>query len=746
MIIKRILRQALIPFTFFIALGCGHAEEKGDVKLRKPLPSEEVIAKLPEDGGSQFNRLIFEKSPYLLQHARNPVDWYPWGEEAFALAKKLDKPVFLSIGYTTCHWCHVMEHESFEDPEVGKLMSEKFVCVKVDREERPDIDAVYMTVTQQMTGSGGWPMTVIMTPDKVPYFAGTYFPKESRFGRPGLKALVHGLSDAWKNDREKVGQVADEVTRFLKMASSGAPGEPLVAASLDKAFGQLQQRYDPQYGGFGRDRKFPTAHQLSFLARYGNRSGNEEALLMVENTLSQIRNGGIYDHIGHGVHRYSTDRQWLLPHFEKMLYDQAILAMAALDAYQATGKEQYARLVREIFTYVLRDMTSAKGGFYSAEDADSEGVEGKFYVWKPGEIQEILGKEGGERFNKVFNIREGGNFHDEATGKPTGENIPHLQMPLTIHAVQLKVQEKELRKQLEEDRRALFAQRKKRIHPQKDDKVLTDWNGLMVAAMSRAGVVLQDDKYITAARAAADFCLKHLRRNDGRLLKRYRAGSSGLPAHLEDYAFLTWGLLNFYEATFEVRYLQVAIELNELSIRHFWDEKDGGFFMTADDGEKLLVRHKELYDGAIPSGNSVAAMNFLRLARMTGDTSLEERASKLMQAFSVDVERNPSAYTQLLQALDFATSDSMEIVVSGDLDDPRTQELLKTVHSRYIPNKVVLLRPPSEDSPILGIAPFTKGQRAAPDGTPRVFVCSNFECKRPVSKPKQVLELLVGKE
>ncbi|MAH13045.1 MAG: thioredoxin domain-containing protein [Verrucomicrobia bacterium] len=701
-----------------------------------------MIAKLPPDGGPDFNRLVFEKSPYLLQHAGNPVDWYPWGEEAFAAAKKQDKPVFLSIGYTTCHWCHVMERESFEDMEVGKLLSKHFICVKVDREERPDIDAVYMTVTQQMTGSGGWPMTVIMTPDKRPFFAGTYFPKESRPGRPGLKQLIYGLSGAWKDDREQVFKVAEEVTRFLEQASAGAPGGPLTAALLDKTFSQLQTRYDSVHGGFGRNPKFPTSHQLSFLVRYWKRSGKTEALDMVEHTLRRIRLGGIYDHVGLGVHRYSTDRIWLLPHFEKMLYDQAILAQAALDTYQATGKQEYANLVEELLSYVLRDMTAPTGGFFSAEDADSEGEEGKFYVWKPDEILQILGKVRGERFCQIYNIVKGGNFRDEATGDATGDSIPHLTKSIDSISADYKLTPSDLRNELDEDRNKLFAARKKRIHPQKDDKVLTDWNGLMIATMARAGTVLGDELYIKAARRAADFVLGTLRREDGRLLKRYRDHSAGLPAHLEDYAFLIYGLLNLYEATFEANYLEEAIDLNDLALKHFWDAKDGGFFMTADDGEKLLVRHKEIYDGAIPSGNSIAAMNLLRIARMTGRSELENKALAVMSAFSLDVERNPSAYTQLMQALDFAVGPSIEVVVAGELAKSQTQALVKVLHKDFIPNKVILHRPPGENTSIVKIAPYTENQEPDDDGATLVYICRNYACKKPVSAVNALQEIL----
>ena len=739
----------IVRTFIFLAFGfiCGSrftiAADDGVTHVgRKPIPAPEMIAKLPPDGGPDFNRLVFEKSPYLLQHAGNPVDWYPWGEEAFAAAKKQDKPVFLSIGYTTCHWCHVMERESFEDMEVGKLLSKHFICVKVDREERPDIDAVYMTVTQQMTGSGGWPMTVIMTPDKRPFFAGTYFPKESRPGRPGLKQLIYGLSGAWKDDREQVFKVAEEVTRFLEQASAGAPGDPLTAALLDKTFSQLQTRYDSVHGGFGRNPKFPTSHQLSFLVRYWKRSGKTEALDMVEHTLRRIRLGGIYDHVGLGVHRYSTDRIWLLPHFEKMLYDQAILAQAALDTYQATGKQEYANLVEELLSYVLRDMTASTGGFFSAEDADSEGEEGKFYVWKPDEILQILGKVRGERFCQIYNIVKGGNFRDEATGDATGDSIPHLTKSIDSISADYKLTPSDLRNELDEDRNKLFAARKKRIHPQKDDKVLTDWNGLMIATMARAGTVLGDELYIKAARRAADFVLGTLRREDGRLLKRYRDHSAGLPAHLEDYAFLIYGLLNLYEATFEANYLEEAIDLNDLALKHFWDAKDGGFFMTADDGEKLLVRHKEIYDGAIPSGNSIAAMNLLRIARMTGRSELENKALAVMSAFSLDVERNPSAYTQLMQALDFAVGPSIEVVVAGELAKSQTQALVKVLHKDFIPNKVILHRPPGENTSIVKIAPYTENQEPDDDGATLVYICRNYACKKPVSAVNALQQIL----
>jgi uncharacterized protein YyaL (SSP411 family) len=627
------------------------------------------------------------------------VDWYPWGPEAFEKARKEDKPVFLSIGYSTCHWCHVMEHESFEDPEVAKLMNEVFVSVKVDREERPDLDNIYMAVSQMMTGGGGWPLTVIMTPDKKPFFAGTYFPKESRYGRIGMLDLVPRIKEVWMTKRDEVLQSANQITAALQQISGGAPGEELGEPTLRTAYEQLSQRFDAQYGGFGSAPKFPTPHNLLFLLRSWKRTGNEKALQMVEKTLEGLRRGGIYDHVGFGFHRYSTDQLWLVPHFEKMLYDQSLLAMAYTEAYQATGKAEYAQTAREIFTYVLRDMRAPTGGYYSAEDAQSEGEEGKFYLWTEEEIRQVLPAKEAELVIAVFGVEKGGNFHDEASGKRMGTNILHLKRELREVALGLKIPEGQLSKRLENARGKLFAAREKRIRPHKDDKILTDWNGLMIAALAKGARALDEPHYAEAAEGALKFILETMRNPDGRLLHRYRDGEATLPGYVDDYAFLIWGTLELYETTFEVRHLQTALELNNDLLNHFWDDKAGAFYFTADDAEKLLVRQKDIYDGAIPSGNSVAALNLLRLGRITANPSFEESAVMIGRAFSQGVRQSPAGYTQLMLSVDFGVGPSYEVVIAGKAGAEDTETMVRTLRTHFVPNKVVLFRPGQEESP-----------------------------------------------
>ncbi len=621
------------------------------------------------------NRLIDEQSPYLLQHAHNPVDWFPWGEEAFERARAEDKPIFLSIGYATCHWCHVMEHESFEDPEVAALLNEHFVSIKVDREERPDIDHVYMTVCQMVTGSGGWPLTVVMTPDRQPFYVGTYFPKESVYGRPGMLELVPALATAWRDEREAVLESAQRATNALQDVGQGLSGPDPGKEALEEAYRGLSREFDPLHGGFGGAPKFPTPHQLTFLLRYWKRTGDAHALDMVETTLQAMRRGGVYDHVGFGFHRYSTDARWLVPHFEKMLYDQALLAIAYVETYQATGKAEYARTAREIFEYVLRDMTAPGGGFYSAEDADSEGEEGLFYLWTVAQVREILDEDQAQLFVQTYNLTSQGNFSEEASQRRTGRNIPHLTRPLADLAADRGMTEDQLRRKLDDARGQLFAVREARVHPLKDDKILTDWNGLMIAAFALGAQALDELRYAEAATRAADFALGNLRSADGRLLKRSRGGEAGLPAHLDDHAFMAWGLLELYEATFDVRYLEQAGVITGQMIELFWDEEAGGFYLTADDGEELLVRSKEIYDGALPSGNSVAAMVLLRLARSRGEPSLEARSAAIFRAFSRALNRAGRGHTQLLQALVLATDDSRDtayICRDGSCDVPTT--------------------------------------------------------------------------
>ncbi|MDO8715278.1 MAG: thioredoxin domain-containing protein [Dehalococcoidales bacterium] len=686
------------------------------------------------------NRLAGEKSPYLLQHGDNPVEWFPWGEEAFTKAKKEDKPVFLSIGYSTCHWCHVMAHESFEDIQVAQLLNETFVCIKVDREERPDIDKAYMAVCQMMTGSGGWPLTIIMTPDKQPFFAGTYIPKETRFGRIGLLELVPRIEQVWATRRDEVLSSASQITTALQGAAmppcGEEPGEPL----LHRAYEQLSDRFDEEYGGFGEAPKFPTVSTLLFLLRYWKRTNDKKALDMVEKTLRAMRRGGIFDHIGFGFHRYSTDQRWLVPHFEKMLSDQALLATAYLETFQATGNEEYARTARELFDYVLRDMTASGGGFYSAEDADSEGEEGKFYLWTYGEIKNILAPEEAELFIKAFNIGKNGNFADEA-GK---RNIPHMTSSLEDIAAKLNTSGPELKKRLDAARQKLFAYREKRIHPHKDDKILTDWNSLMIAAMAKGGRVLDEPRYVIAAKQAFDFILNNMVDADGGLLHRYRDGEAAIPAYLDDYAFLIYGALELYETTFEAGYLKQALTLNRQLLEHFRDDQNGGFYFTAAASEEILVRQKEIYDGAIPSGNSIAMLNLLRLGRMTADSSLEEKAAGTGRAFFENVKQIPSAYTQLMVAIDYALGPAYELVVVGDSQANDTREMLQAIHRRFMPNKVVIFVPAEISSPeIRRIAPFTSLQSSL-DGKATAYVCVNYNCRLPTTNIDTMINELEG--
>ncbi len=688
------------------------------------------------------NLLRFEKSPYLLRHADNPVDWHPWGEEAFEKAKTENKPIFLSIGYSTCHWCHVMEHESFEDTVVAGLMNDAFVSIKVDREERPDIDSIYMAICQMMTGSGGWPLNIILTPDKKPFYAATYIPKDGRFGHTGMLELIPRIKEVWEKRHEEVLRSAEQITSALQQASGNSQGTDLDESTLTIAYEQLSQRFDEQYGGFGTAPKFPTPHNLLFLLRYWRRTNNEKALEMVEKTLCSMRNGGIYDHVGFGFHRYSTDTKWLVPHFEKMLYDQAMLAMAYTEAYQATEKGEYKKTAREIFSYILRDMTSPSGGFYSAEDADSEGEEGRFYVWTVDEVRQLIGEKEAEIIIRAFNIENDGNFREQASGEKSGKNILHLKKSLSEIASDLKIPEKDLRIKLDEATRKLFASRERRIRPHKDDKVLTDWNGLMIAAFAKGAQAFDEPRYAEVAMQALTFILNNMRSPDGRLLHRYRDGQALIPAYLDDYAFLIWGILELYEATFDPSYIKTALTINQDLLSHFWDESGGGFYFTADDGEELFTRPKEVYDGATPSGNSVTMLNLLRLGRIISDSSLEERAAKIGSAFSGNIRQMPSAYTQFLVGLDFALGPSHEIVVVGNSRAKDTREMLSALRSKFLPNKILLLRPTEEESPdIIQLASYTRNQSSI-NGKATAYVCTNYSCKAPTTDINKMLELL----
>ncbi len=701
-----------------------------------------IMINKSENKNRQANHLIKEKSPYLLQHAYNPVDWHPWGDAAFDKARADDKPIFLSIGYSTCHWCHVMEKESFENTDVAKLMNETFVCIKVDREERPDIDSAYMAVCQMMTGSGGWPLTIIMMPDKRPFFAGTYIPKESRSSRIGMFDLIGKVKELWQLRRKDVMDSAEKITHALSSASEIQGEEELGETIIKETFERLSQIFDAGHGGFGYAPKFPTPHHLTFLLRYWKRTGDAQALLMVEKTLSAIRLGGIYDHIGFGFHRYSTDSEWFLPHFEKMLYDQALIAMAYIEAYQATGKEEYKKTAQGIFTYVLRDMTDKDGGFYSAEDADSEGEEGRFYQWTTEEIHKTLSKEDAKFIIKVFNLEEEGNFTDEATGIRNGRNILYLKRPLAEMAADFNATEAELKNRIEAARHRLFISRGQRIRPQMDDKILTDWNGLMIAALAKGGRAFNEPEYIEAAKRAAGFILKKMRDANGRLYHRYRDGEVALSGFLDDYAFFIWGLIELYEATFDVSYLKSALEFNNILLNHFWDKNNGGFYLTSDAAEVVLIRKKEIYDGAAPSGNSAAMLNLLRLGRMTGNQELEQKASQISRYFSKTISQAPHGHTFFMSALNLALGPAYEAVIAGSLLRDDTKAMLDALRRQFMPNALILFRPCDEETPeITGIAKFTKDLLCM-DNRATAYVCSNYNCKLPTTDVGEMIRLL----
>ncbi|TGC10736.1 thioredoxin domain-containing protein [Methanolobus halotolerans] len=687
------------------------------------------------------NRLIQEKSPYLLQHAYNPVDWYPWGEEAFMKAETEDKPIFLSIGYSTCHWCHVMEKESFENEEVALLMNEVFVPVKVDREERPDIDSTYMSVCQALTGRGGWPLTIIMTPEKKPFLATTYIPRDSRLGTTGMLELVPMVKKMWAQKRDELVSNAEEIVSAISEASGKSGEDALDRNVLDKCFRQLRDNFDQVNGGFGNAPKFPTPHHLTFLLRYWKRTGDKDALAMVEKTLHAMRRGGIYDHIGFGFHRYSTDARWIVPHFEKMLYDQALIAIACTEAFQATHDKRYREVTREIFSYVTRDMLAPEGGFYSAEDADSEGEEGKFYVWTGAELESVLGDDEAELIKQLFSTSPEGNFRDEATGTSTGTNILYQKKDLREMAAESDRDPDQLSTEYERIREKLFNYREKRIHPAKDDKILTDWNGLMIVALCKASAAFGDKEYAELACRAADFILSEMKSPDGSLYHRYRGGEAAVEAFLEDYAFFIWGLTELYETTFETQYLKHALELNRHLTEHFRDEYNGGFFHTADYSEFLLFRNKEVYDGASPSGNSVCALNLLQLGRVTADADLENMAYEIFNTFAKQVMRVPLGYTQLLCALDFAVGPSREIVIVGETGNKGTEDLASCINQDFLPNKIIVFKPPERGSGIEEIAGYVSDMTMK-DAKATAYICENYNCNLPANNREDIYKQL----
>lgn len=687
------------------------------------------------------NRLIKEKSPYLLQHAYNPVDWYPWGEEAFEKARKENKPVFLSIGYSTCHWCHVMAHESFEDEEVAGLMNEAFVSIKVDREERPDIDNIYMTVCQIILGRGGWPLNIIMTPGKKPFFAGTYIPKNTRFNQIGMLELVPRIKEIWKQQHEEVLDSAEKITSTIQEMIKESSGEGLGEEVIEEVYEELLSSFDTEYGGFSGAPKFPTPHKISFLLRYWRRSRNPEALHMAEYTLDKMRRGGIYDHLGSGFHRYSTDSMWLLPHFEKMLYDQALTAIAYTEAYQVTGKDLYKETAEGILDYVLRDLTSPEGGFYCGEDADVEREEGKYYLWTLEEIRSILDPEDSELIIKMFNLREEGNFEEEIRGRETGTNLFYMARSPGSLAAKMKIPVEEVEKKVKAAREKLLKARYERKRPSLDDKILTDWNGLMIAAFAKGYQVFGEQRYLKAAEKAADFILMALYSPGDGLLHRYRDGVAGISGTSDDYAFLIHGLLELYEAGFKMRYLKAAVSLNSELLECFWDPVNGGLYFTANDSEALIFRKKEFMDSAIPTGNSFEMLNLLRLSRIIADPGLEETADKLERAFSKQIMKAPSGYTQFLSAFDFRLGPSYEVIISGKAEASDTEQMLKELWSYFVPNKVLIFRPEREKPEITELAKYTEEQVPI-EGKATAYVCQNYECQLPTTEIREMLRML----
>ena len=673
------------------------------------------------------NRLINETSPYLQQHAYNPVDWYSWGEEAFAKAKREDKPILLSIGYSACHWCHVMEHESFEDEETAAMMNENFVNIKVDLEERPDVDQIYMTFVQLTSGHGGYPLNVFLTPDKLPFFGGTYFPPVRRYNMPSFQQILSSISEAWSERRDELLHSANDILgeiRRVGLAETSA-GE-LSKDQLDSAFQSFTRNFDAVNGGFGGAPKFPSPMSLEFLLRYYKQTGNENALEMVRKTCTKMAQGGIYDQLGGGFHRYTVDAIWLVPHFEKMLYDNAQLARIYLHLFQVTKDEFYKRIAVETLEYVEREMLDERGGFYSTQDADSEGVEGKFFVWTPKEIEELLGEEDARVFNFYYDVSEEGNFEEK--------NILNVKYTLSEVAQVLRITEEKLKDILERGREKMFEEREKRVKPFRDEKVLTAWNGLMLATFAEASAVLEREDFLQIARKNADFILENLQK-DGFLLRTWKDGEAKLNAYLEDYANFADGLIELFQVSGEVKYLKEAKRLADLMITEFWDEDAGAFYFTSKDHEELLMRSKDFYDNAAPSGNSVAADVLLKLAHLVGDEKYQRFAVTVLRLVAPQIRRYPQAFGRALSVLDFYLYPTKEIVILGAKDN----ELEREVWREFLPDKVVVLAENAEEN--ASFIPLLEGRKMI-GAKPTAYVCENFTCQKPVNEKESLREQL----
>ncbi len=734
------LLTVLIALSAFLVMREEDNTGKGGTNMTTQ-SSDSQDTKERLSAASHANRLAGETSPYLLQHAHNPVGWHPWGQEAFDLARKENKPIFLSIGYSACHWCHVMERESFEDPETAEILNRYFIAIKVDREERPEVDEIYMTAVQVMTGRGGWPLSVFLTPDLKPFYGGTYFPLQDQPGMPSFKKVLNRVAELWRDKPDDLATGADQMAQALQAGTALEPSRSGMpdGSVLARAAAELRQEFDAEWGGFGGAPKFPPSAAIALLLRQHLHTGDSELMEVATVTLDRMAGGGMYDQLGGGFHRYSVDAQWLVPHFEKMLYDNALLSRVYLEAWQATGNELYRQVAVGTLDYVLRDMTDKRGGFHSAEDADSEGEEGKFYVWRAEEIKSVLGEEDGTLFCQYYGVSDEGNFE--------GQNILHVPRELPEVLGRQNSADEQLATRLEPLRHNLLAERNNRVRPAKDDKVLAAWNGMMISALARGYQVLGDDRYLKAAERAADFVLGEMVR-DGVLLRTYRGvggpegrgpdgrGLAKLPGYLDDYAEVAAGMVDLYEASFDRRWLQAADSLASRMVAEFWDKQDGGFFYTSADHKNLLMRTKPFYDGAVPSGNATATLVLPRLSRLLDNPDYWSMAERTLQSMGDSIRSQPQAHMNLLRALDFCLNPVAEIAVAGNPDDDDTSAMLRTIHGSFLPNKILALAEPGAADAETGerLIPLLKGKTMVA-GKATVYVCENFTCKQPVNDP-----------
>lgn len=756
----RLNSARLVAFSTLTVFLCSSISLGGEIHIMESVHDKSTVDAAAEKKttGRKANRLINETSPYLLQHAYNPVDWNPWNDEAIGRARRENKPIFLSIGYSTCHWCHVMERESFEDPAIAAILNQYFVCIKVDREERPDLDRVYMAVTQAMTGSGGWPMSVFLTPDLKPFFAGTYFPPQGAFGRPGFADLLQKIHSAWENDHGMIVKKADALLLHLVEAQSSAgEKQPVVAATSLAAAEQLTRNYDEVNGGFGTAPKFPRPAGLGFLLRYGHQSGDRRILEMVFATLKKMAAGGLYDHLGGGFHRYSVDALWRVPHFEKMLYDQAQLAILYLDAFQLSREPFFKEIAAKTLDYVLSSMRDDLGGFYSAEDADSpkpdnpnEQQEGAFYVWTFAELDALLTKEEGALVKHHFGITENGNTFGDPHGELSGKNVLYLAHDVAETAKHFSVDPVRAKEVLARATEKMLAERGKRPRPHRDDKVLASWNGLMVSALAKGALVLGQDRYLQAAERAGQFLRTTMISNGNnpkdtsslRVLRRYRNGTTGISGHLDDYAFVAQGFLDLYEASADWQWLELALSLTEVQNKLFKDSQHGGFFETTGKDETVIMRMKGDYDGAEPAGNSVAAMNLARLGSILNDKVFLDQAEQTINAFAGQLQQSPAALPQMMSAYEFLRRKPMQIVIAGDRGAPDTKAMLQVVAEFFLPNKVVMVNHQSPLPEALAGKLSSLLYMTQQSGKATAYVCENFACQQPTTETKTLRSML----